>query len=116
VRSDLSLNSDLLQRGVLLRPADVQAVTLVRIRVGVDDVPVLTPDDELLARHRRQGSDPLRSVRGSHLEARRGEQLLGAGRLFPARCGAPGNGEDRREEHNEASAATVIESAYSYHC
>src|SRR5439155_12381835 len=88
-----------------------EAVTLLRIRVRVDDIPVLTPDDELLARHRRQGSDPLRSVRGSHLEARRGEQLLGAGRLFPARCGAPGNGEDRREEHNEASAATVIESA-----
>src|SRR5262245_38352004 len=102
IESDLFLHGKSLVRGILCRPAHVQALAVVGVSIGIGKVPVLRPRHQLARWYGSEVSAPLRRVRGLGLEARRAQQLLRVPRLAPLdRCAA---GErqcyDEREHHD----------------
>src|SRR5262249_48413362 len=85
---DLLLDDQVLIGGVLLGPPDVETPALVGIGVRGCDAVIAISRHDLERRHRREVALALRAVGGAHLESRRGQQLLGAGRLVAPNAGA----------------------------
>src|SRR5262245_40393548 len=110
---DLLLDDQVLIGGVLLGPPDVETPALVRIGVRVCDPVIAISRHDLERRHRREVALALGAVGGAHLESRRGQQLLGAGRLVAPNAGASrqcdeADGDQRRGGRRSAIHCVVL--------
>src|SRR6266850_8358894 len=89
IRSDLTLEPEVLILRVLLGPAHVEALAPVGIGIRVDDLAVLGVTLEPVGWPRSEALLSFGCVRGPHHESGRRQQLLGGARFRAADRRAP---------------------------